>query len=118
MSNPGLKELGPDDRERVVKFCREKTVVYDRLCATLLDLTKKLEDANVIPANRKYKKNVHNQLRKHSAELSPDAARVAEMLELAKDHPDPEKLVASLFRDIDGPRVKRLVSHQKTDAKE
>jgi hypothetical protein len=111
-------EIEPDDRERVVKYLRYTALSVDQMCGNLIELTRRLEDAHLIPSDRKTKKKRDAQLKHRKSELEPNKAFINEMLEKVRDQAEPEAIVASLFRDIDLPRVKRLseAAKPKVDA--
>jgi hypothetical protein len=105
----GLSDIEAADRSKVTRYLRYAALSLDRVCGNLLELSSRLEAANFIPADRKTKKLRDAQLRRHNRELSADPYFVAEMVEKLAGHPDPEAIVASLFRDLELPDAKRAV---------
>jgi hypothetical protein len=106
-----------DDREKIVKSLRHTAFSVDKLCGTLLELTQRLEDSQLIASERPTKRLRDKQIKRHRSELQPDEKLIADVLEQVKDHPDPEAIVASLFRDLEVPRVKRIAAAQKSGKK-
>ena len=118
---PSLVEIGPEDRARVMKFARYTALSMDRMCGTILELTKRLEEANLIPTDRKTKRPRDIQMKKHARQFAVDKETVENVLEQLKgsDHPNPEEIVSTLFRDLDVPHVRRMMkSAAKEEAEE
>jgi hypothetical protein len=120
MSAPeeALVQLQPNDQARVMSFCRQTAFVYDQICGQLLELTAALEEAKIIPKVRKTQKHLTTQMKRHSQGLLPNKKLIAEALELAKDHPDPEKIVSLLFRDLSASQVKVIAKKTQEPRKE
>lgn len=110
-----LVEIPEEDREKVMRFARYSAHTLDKLCGSILELTKRLEDANMIPKDRKTKALVKKQMTKHKSELQVDEKLVADVLKQlqANGNPSPEAVVSTLFRDLDMPRVKRIIGKSK-----
>jgi hypothetical protein len=108
-----LAEIELQDRERVIKYLRYTALSLDQVCGNLVELTRRLEEAHLIPGDRKTRKKRDAQLKHRKSELVPSAAFVNDMLEKVRDQADPEALVASLFRDLDLPLVKKMAESSK-----
>lgn len=120
-AQPAQVEIELEDRERVMKFARYTALSMDRMCATILELTKRLEDAHLIPADRKSKRIRDNQMKRHQKALMPNKEVVDDVIEQLKrtDHPNPEEIAATLFRDLDVAKLKRAAKPpQKEDGEE
>jgi hypothetical protein len=113
-----LVVIEPAERERVAQYLRYTALSLDQVCGNFLELTRRLEAAHLIPRDRKTKKKRDAQLKHRKSELAPDPSFINEVLDKVRDHADPEALVASLFRDLNLPRVKKIAdsSKPKSDA--
>jgi hypothetical protein len=101
-------EIGPEDREKVVKYLRYTALSLDQICANVVGLARNLETAGFIPVHRSTKAHRDSQLRLRKARAVPNEAVVTELLEKVRGHAEPEAVVASLFRDLDVKRVKTI----------
>lgn len=110
-----LVEIPEEDREKVLKFARYSALSLDKLCGSILALTNRLEAANMIPKDRKTKALVKKQMTKHKLELQADEKLVTDVLKQlqANGNPNPESVVSTLFRDLEIPRIKRIVGKSK-----
>ncbi|OHT09886.1 hypothetical protein TRFO_04430 [Tritrichomonas foetus] len=93
-----------------MRYARHSALATDRICGTLLAFSNRLEELNIIPKDRKTKKIRDQHLKKHRLELNIPKEKIEEMVKKVQGHPDPESLVASLFRDLNLRRVKKCTT--------
>lgn len=106
------------DQQKVLQFARYTALAADKLFSELFQLSDKLEEAGIIPADRPTKKVLKNQLKNNRKKNEVDANKVKEIYESIKDHPDAEAIVASLFRDLNEKMVRKIISKENKNKEE
>ena len=108
----------PSQAERLafVKFARCTALAADRLCGSLLELTKRLENAQIIDSNRPSKKDRDNKMSKNQKNLQYVEEDVNNLMnQIAEKTPDAEKIVESLFRDVKPKKAKKTSENKKAE---
>ena len=102
--------IQPSQSERLafVKFARSSAVAADKLCGTIMALTQRLEEQNIIDPNRPTKRERDIKLRKNSRDLAASDEDIDKLVkQISEKNADAEKIVASLFRDAAPRRTKK-----------
>lgn len=107
-----------DECRKLLKYARHTAIASDRICATLLAFSNRLEELNIIPKDRETKKLRDRHLRKDKQSTEIPNEKIEEMVSKFKSHPDAESIVSSLFRDTSVRRVKTLMSKIATNEEE
>ena len=96
--------LTQQEKMEFVKFSRYNEVASDNIASVLLDLTEKLENIGFLSDKRPSKQIRDKKLRSILLQHRQSSMDVFEMMNFIPGHPDSEKLVNSLFQDLNVPR--------------
>ena len=113
-----MAQIEPSQSEKLafLKFARSSAVAADKLCGSVLALSQRLEELNIIDPNRQTKKTRDNQLKKTARELAVSDETIEKLVkEISEKNADAEKIVASLFRDV-APRKTKKATDSKPKA--
>ncbi|OHT00676.1 hypothetical protein TRFO_32589 [Tritrichomonas foetus] len=83
-----------------VKFARYAALTADRLAGALLQMTMKLEDEGILKPGRPSRLERDKKIRAYGIQVQKTDDEIAEMMKLIPNHPDSEKLIQTLFRDM------------------
>lgn len=113
-----LTQTTIDERQNLIKYARHAAIAADQICASLLTLSTRLEELNIIPKDRKTKQKRDSHLKKNKKEVDVPDEKIEEMIQKLQGQPDAETIIASLFRDLKVSRVKKIMSKLANNGKD
>ena len=113
-----LAQTTIDERQNLIKYARHAAIAADQICASLLTLSTRLEELNIIPKDRKTKQKRDSHLKKNKKEVDVPDEKIEEMIQKLQGQPDAEAIIASLFRDLKVSRVKKIMNKLANNGKD
>ena len=105
--------LTQQEKMNFVKFSRYNIVAADKIASVLLDLTEKLENIGFLSDKRASRQVRDKKLRSILVQHRQSNIDLTEMMNYIPFHPDSEKIVNSLFQDLDVPRFTQVNLSEK-----
>ena len=107
-------ELTQKEKMSYVKFARNNIVAADDMASILLDLRQQLESIGLLSKNRLSKQKRDLKLESIASQRLQSDIDVQEMMNFIPSHPDSERIINSLFKNITVPKyVKKTIPEPK-----